>query len=121
MCCVIFHPSIPPNFNLYLCFVLNQLTNNRKEEEFKKHEKFLTFFKNSPLFKRGRVQTEKSGSFKCLNVKKQVQKYSKAATNKKEAISNGEHKSKSSVRLSKYLLKRYQKDTELDSYNKLNQ
>ena len=53
-------------------------------------------------------------------VKKQVQKYSKAA-HKKEAISNREHKSKSSVRLLKYLLKRYQKDTELDSNYKLNQ
>ena len=41
-----------------------------------------------------------------LDSGKQVQKYSKAATNKKEAISNGEHKSKSLVRLLK-CLKRY--------------
>ena len=40
---------------------------------------------------------------------KLVQKYSKAVKNKKEAISNGEHKSKSSVRLISIYLKDIQK------------
>ena len=51
----------------------------------------------------------------------QVQKYSKAATNRKESISNGEHKIKFSVRFLKYFLKRYSIDTEKDSYRMLNQ
>jgi hypothetical protein len=42
------------------------------------------------------------------------------ATNTKEAISNGEHKSNSSVRFLKDLLKIYSKNTETDSYHKLN-
>ena len=54
-------------------------------------------------------------------VEQQVQKYSKAATNRKEAISNGEHKIKSSVRIIRYFLKRYSKDSETDSKHRLNQ
>ena len=44
-----------------------------------------------------------------------MQNYSKAVINTKEVISNGEHKTKSSMIFLKDLLKRYSKKTEIDS------